>query len=345
MRFAPLAILLAACAPLMAYAHEVYVLPRDVVLQDLTAPPLQFVSIFLSHEHQFFFWMFISLWTILTVFLISIIKPLETKFHPSLERLKRHAPLVARLTLGAAILSSGLHGAFYGPELPFTDIVGSSANILQGTFAIGGIAIILGLFTRLVSILLILIYLLAWQHFGTYMLTYTNYFGEMCLLLILGNTVFAMDSFFHHSYPATIDRLVAWLESHAFMIMRACFGISLIYASMYAKFLHAQLAIDTVTMYGLTNYFPFDPEFIVLGAFCVELLLGVFFLLGIEVRFASLFLIFWLTLSLLYFGEAVWPHIILVGAALAIGMHGYDRYTVEWNILKRRHKNFVEPLL
>ena len=81
--------------------------------------------------------------------------------------------------------------------------------------------------------------------------------------------------------------------------------------------------------YNLTQYFPFDPLFIVLGAGIIEFLAGVFIIVGFEIRHTVLFLLFWLTLSLLFFQESVWPHLVLVGVLVALFMRGYDRYTVE----------------
>ncbi|OGG60158.1 hypothetical protein A2765_01145 [Candidatus Kaiserbacteria bacterium RIFCSPHIGHO2_01_FULL_56_24] len=333
-------------APMIALAHEVYVLEPQVVDKDLSMPSLQVFSIITAHAGSFFFWAFIGLWAILTVFSIRISKGLEAGLDPILAVLRKYAPLAARLTLGIAITASGYFGAMFGPELPLADFLSpAGAHIAQVLLIVTGTLITAGLLTRLASMLLILFYLGMWSHYGFYMLTYVNYFGEMILTLILGNSTFALDRYFHHLYPHTIHRLVNWMERHAFVILRGAFGISLIFASMYAKFLHAQLAIDTVITYHLTDYFPFEPSFIVLGAFCIELLAGLFFLFGIEIRFASLFLLFWLTLSLLYFGEAVWPHIVLAGTAIAIFMHGYDKYTLEWSLMRRRNKHARAPML
>jgi hypothetical protein len=81
---------------------------------------------------------------------------------------------------------------------------------------------------------------------------------------------------------------------------------------------------------------------LVLGAALIELLIGTFYVLGIEIRWTSIFLLFWLSLSLWYFGEAVWPHIILIGIPIAFILHGYDRYSLEgWFFKKRR----LEPVL
>lgn len=344
MRFFKYFILLCALFPSLTFAHEVYVLPRDVIARDLTMPSLHVFDIITAHAGQFFFWMFLSIWAFFTVLAISISKPLEKKVHPLLARIKQHAPLVARLTLGVAITSSGYFGAMFGPELPFADFLPPDIATAAGVLLVVlGTLITAGLFTRLAAAVLILIYGAMCGYYGIYMLTYTNYLGEMLIALILGNSSFALDRYFHHLYPRTMHHIVTWLEEHAFLILRVSFGISLIFASVYAKLIYAQLALDTVTRYNLTNYFPFDPPFIVLGAFCIELLLGLFFLFGIEIRFASLFLLFWLSLSLLYFGEAVWPHIILAGVAIAICMRGYDAYTLQLGFMRRNSKRSIEP--
>lgn len=332
-------------APTLALAHEVYVLPKEVVAHALTMPSLQMFDIIHANAGSFFFWMFISVWAIFTILSISLTKPVERYLLPLLTRLKPHAALVARITLGSAITASGFFAAMFGPELAFGDFLSPSmASLVADVLIVSGTLITAGLFTRIVALVLAVLYFIMWAHYGVYMLTYANYLGEILLTLIIGNSSYALDRYFHHLYPHTIHRLVEWLEHHAFFILRVCFGVSLIFASMYAKFIYAQLALETVIRYNLTDYFPFEPSFIVLGAFCIELLLGLFFILGFEVRFASLFLLFWLTLSLLYFGEAVWPHIILAGCAIAIFMHGYDDYTVEFGLMRRRYKWLKEPV-
>ncbi len=345
-RFPSIAMIVALCAPFLARAHEVYVLSPDVVARDLTMPGLHIFEVIGAHRGQFFFWAFISAWAIFTVLSISVSKPVERIVDPLLRPLKRFAPLIGRLTLGIAIIASAQFGALFGPELPFSaflspDIVPYFKTLLT----ILGTLITFGLFTRLAGILLCVIYLGMWAQYGTYMLTYINYFGEMLLAIIIGNASHAIDRYFHHLYPRVFSELLVWMERHAFLILRVAFGASLIFASLYAKLLHAQLAIDTVTTYHLTTYFPFDPSFVVLGAFAIELLLGFFFMFGIEIRFASLFLLFWLTLSLLYFGEVVWPHLILAGVAITLFTHGYDPSTLEWGYMKHRNRRAREPVL
>ena len=313
--------------PLIASGHEVYVLSSTTVAQSLTMPPLRLFDVIMGNMGQFFFWAFISLWAIFTVFTISLFKPLEQKLHRFFNSLRPHAVVVARITLGIAIAASGYFAAFLGPELAFSAVLPSWLEALARLGFIGaGIAIAIGFRAREISLALAVVYAALWIHWGVYMLTYANYFGEMLLI-------------------ASIGSAFMWLERYGFLIMRMGFGISLIFSSVYAKLIHAELALQVVHEYTLTQYFPFSPEFIVLGALSIEILLGLFFILGIEIRFASLFLLFWLTLSLLYFGESAWPHIIIAGSAIAIFMRGYDRHTLQLSLMRRWRKSAAEPVL
>jgi hypothetical protein len=47
-------------------------------------------------------------------------------------------------------------------------------------------------------------------------------------------------------------------------------------------------------------------------------------------------------LSLWYFQESVWPHIVLIGLPIAFFMHGYDKYSLEGYFLKKGRR---EPVL
>ncbi len=332
--------------PSIVGAHEVYVLDSETVGEAMKMSSLPIFDIVADNMGQFFFWMFITVWGIVTVLSISLSKPLERMLDPMLDKLKRYGPLAARLTLGASMVASGAAGALFGPELPLSSFL-SAAEIpfMQIFLIVSGIGIFFGFLTRLFSLCLMLVYIWMCARFGWYMITYTNYFGEMLMTMIAGNALYAADRYVHHLYPHFLHYAVTWMENHAFLILRVTFGISLMFASFYAKFLHAELALEVVAQYNLTAFFPFDPPFLVLGAFALEMLLGVFFLLGIEIRFASLFLLFWLSLSLLYFGESVWPHIVLAGTAIAIFLRGYDRHTLEWGLMHRHGKRPREPVL
>jgi uncharacterized membrane protein YphA (DoxX/SURF4 family) len=335
--------LVVATIPSFASAHEAYVLDHATILRDIaTTSPNPFTA-YTGNEFDFFFWGAISAITVLAILFSSFFHSFEQKLTPLFFRLKRLAHPMVRLTCGVCLIASGLFASLFGPELPFSDIFGSGAMLMQTIFVGLGILVLLGLYTRYVAMVMLGFFAYAVSVDGSYLLTYANYFGEFLLLLILGSGRWSLDrSFALGHLPDGLRYAAHQMEHLAFPLMRVFFGFSVMYAAIFAKFIHSQLALDVVTRYHLSTYFPFDPLFVVLGALIIEFLAGLFLIIGFEIRWVCLFLIFWLTLSLLYFGEAVWPHLVLFGLGLALFFHGYDRYSLEGYFLK---KHGAEPVL
>lgn len=328
-------------APSLAHAHEVYVLSESEVVRGLATPPVNPLDIIAMYANEFVLWAFIGVLIVFSIFFISISRRLENNLDPFLIQIKHYAPFIARITFGLAFLSAAYYGALFGPELPLTEVFNASvAPIIRAILGIIGALAILGLYARTVAFIAIAIYAFAVYKYGTYMLTYANYLGEMLVLLIVGSHRNSIEWITEHMRPHTKlkkARAVVYdnLSHYSFLVLRITFGISLIYASWYAKFLHNDLAVQTVVKHHLDTALGFEPLFLVLGAAIVEMMLGVFFILGIEIRFASLFLGVFLVLSLIYFGEVVWPHIILFGVAAALFTYGYDKYSLEGRFFKK----------
>lgn len=308
-------------------AHEVYVLTPGEIQQGLATPSFDEAAVAWGDLSQFLFWAFITALTIFVVFGVSIIRPLERRLDPVLLRLRRYAEPIARVTIGISFLAAAYFGATYGPELPIVATFGAFTLAIKALLVVLGVLLITNRYVPAAAAAGLALFAYAvWAH-GIYMLTYTNYFGELLLLLVALKGRFA---------------------PYRFLILRVCFGISLFYASFYAKILHNDLALQVASLplaghaHSLAYAFGLEPHFLVLGAAIIELLIATFFILGIEIRFTSLFLLFWLSLSLYYFGEVVWPHIILIGIPIAFICYGYDRYSLEEALMKHRHR---EPVL
>jgi hypothetical protein len=315
-------VLVLITAPYFASAHEVYVLSPDTIAQDLAVTSPNPMEAMFTNKVQFFFWAFLGAVLVLSVFFASITHRLEEFFKPALMRLRQHAPLAVRLTLGVCFIACGYYAAFFGPELPFAAF-GQYAPYLAAAFYAAGVAILAGVWLiPAASVALLLFGLTLWQ-WGLYpVITYPSYLGEiLCIFLIASHA---------KKY-----------EQQAFLVLRTLFGLSLIGAAVYAKFIHSELALDVVAQYHLTDYFPFEPLFIVLGAGIIEIVAGFFIMVGFEIRHTVLFLLFWLTLSLVYFQESVWPHLVIVGILIALFMYGYDKYTIEGRFLGRKHQPFL----
>lgn len=326
-----------------ASAHEVYVLNQQTIHYDVTHPspdPLDLIGED-GTRATFAVCTIVAVILVVGIFLLSISRWFEKILDPVLMKLKRYAPLIARLTLGFSLLAAAYYKALFGPEIPLTMLVGHYAAAVSVILYIVSICILLGLFVRESALVALVIFIIAIVSYKSYMLTYVNYLGEIILNVILGGGAWSLDRYFRKGGIRSLSALKHKLEPYAFPALRILFGLSALYASWYAKLFHSELALDTVNQYHLAHYFHFAPLFVVLGALIVETLIGLFFIFGIEIRFTALFFLFFLILSLSFFGEVVWPHIVLLGVNVAFIFHGYDRYSIEGHFFKKHRREPV----
>ncbi len=329
--------------PFFASAHEVYVLDHVTIDAALAAPsPNPFLA-YIGNEYDFFFWGFVSVVVLTTLLFATFFRLFEQSLGPIFASLKSFAHPLIRLTIGATLLIFGWQGILYGPELPLSKIFGPAAGVLQIVLTGLGVAILAGVYTRISALIAIFIYLCAGWSAGWYILTYTGHLGGYVALLMLGAGSWPFGNLLQKSDVLSSVRLyLKSLAPLAFPVLRMLFGFGIMFAALYAKFIHSELALQTIAQNHLTDYLPFEPLFIVLGALIIEFLAGLMMFLGVAVRWTGLFLIFWLTMGHLSTNEAWWVHIILYGLGLAIFCHGYDRYSLEGYFLKKDNR---EPIL
>lgn len=338
-------LLFSTLLPLFAHAHEVYILPQDVIDEALSTPGFSLFDVLMNSFHQFLLWGVAGVCLVLFVFFISVSRTLERLIDPWLAKLPPYAPVVARIAVGLSFMVAAYSGAIFGPELPLEATYGAFTPYVVGVLAIVGLMMVIGFYSRIAALIGLVLFGIEITQQGVYMFTYANYAGELLVVMLLG----AHQVAFHHRghdevrAPLWFLHLKEKLIPYAFLILRVAFGTSLLYASLYAKVINNNLAFAVTTHYpALVAFFGFEPHFLVLGAAIVEIVIGLFFLLGIEIRFTALFLLFWLSLSLWYFGEAVWPHLILIGIPISFFCYGYDKYSLEGFFFKRDGR---EPVL
>lgn len=329
--------------PTLASAHEVYVLDPERVQTLEKLPSVPFFTILQHNMADTILWGILVATLIVVVFFLSIFAPFEMFFDKYLFKLKHFAPFISRVTAGLAFILCGYHQALFGPELSLHELFGSYAHVVSYALYITGALMVCGLYTRFAGFVGLALFFVAIMKHGLYMVTYMNYFMELILLILIGGHRLAIKK--HHLTWNKAGQLFESIGNQhgefGFFLLRVGFGISLIYASVYAKILHNQLALAVVNDYDLISVFGFNPEFIVFGAAIIEVLLGIFFVLGLEIRFTAIVLNIFLTLSLLYFGEAVWPHVILIGIPIAFFCYGYDKYSLEGYFFKKGNR---EPI-
>lgn len=333
----------AALLPLYTSAHEVYVLPSETIVEALATDSPNPFTAYHGNERSFYFWGLVSFIVLSTILFASIFRLFERQSAPLLHFLKRWAHPLVRLSVGITLMAFGMYGVLYGPELPLEGIFGTGTLFVRALLLLLGLTILFGIYTRIAAFLAIVVYVSAYFLSDWYVLSYTSHLGAYLFLLALGGGPFSYNVRMEaHRVPDVFQSLIETLRPLAYPLLRVSFGLAIMIAALYAKFLHSELAYQVVLHYDLTRFFPFDPLFVVLGAFIIEFLAGLMMLLGVAVRWTALFLAFWLTMGHLFTVELWWVHIILYGVALAIFCHGYDRWSLEGRFLRR---NGREPVL
>jgi uncharacterized membrane protein YphA (DoxX/SURF4 family) len=336
--------------PALASAHEVYVLTPQEIQEGIATPAFSSLGTIFANADSFALSAFLAVLAVFIIFFAGISRWFEKRLDPLLATLKHYGPALARVTIGLSFIAGALFDAAFGPELPLPAFWGPDAFLIRVILFVIGFLIVVGFYTRLAALVALVLFLInVWAH-GTYMLTYTNYFGEILVLLLIGAHKAGIDRFERTSMKKVrhfLDRIAKTLAPYSFLILRVAFGISLFYASIYAKFLHNDLALQVAELplaghaFGLAHYFGIEPHFLVLGAGIIEVVIALFFILGIEIRFTALFVEFWVLLSVWWFGEVVWPHIILLGIPLAFVFYGYDKYSLEGWLFKKGNREPV----
>lgn len=297
-------------------AHEAYVLPSDYFWSQLSGPDSFGALNALANPDNVRITFYVVAGTILVYLLNFLLR--RTRFgyrlHKAPERLAFLGPIFVRATIAAAFFFSALSWSFLGPEL---SLLGMPLPwLMRGIlFAASGM-ILLGLFTEAVAAVVLIVFTIGLWRYGLYLLTYLNYLGELIVLLLFGMRQWSFDRLMF----GPLQRFPK-LREYETSIVRIFYGVALIYAAITVKFLHPAMTARVVTDWHLTQFhwlFPSDPLLVVLGAGLAEFAIGLFILLGFEMRLTVLVSLFYITLSLLYFRELVWPHLMLYGISLSL---------------------------
>lgn len=299
-----------------------------------------FRAVVRDHLTEVFFWMAAVGTTILLIFLISVTRVFEEWLDPLLFRIKRFAPYIMQAAFGVGLVLSAYYSGFLGPNLPLESVFGAYTSIVQAMFYMGGAMLMFGVYPRLVSFAVLLIAIpLSLQH-PNHFLQHAIYLGEAGTIFFFGSA--------YHAFTAAAKNLSGitkeirlHLHKYKFFILRIFLGISILTGAVYTQLLQPNELPAAVTGSQLVNYFP-DPTFFLLMIVTIEVLLGLFIIIGFEIRFASITYLAFLVFQVVFFQQAVWAHVILVGTPLAMLTHGYDKYTVGGRLFSRGN---LEPIL
>ncbi|HWC57734.1 MAG TPA: hypothetical protein VG621_02190 [Candidatus Paceibacterota bacterium] len=295
----------------IASAHEAYVLPYDTFWEGMKQPWSGHAFDALKNPHNVHITIKIALSVIVLLVLNFFFRKsrLGARWSAFLERYAHLGPHFVRITIAIAFFFSAVSYSFLGPEL-HESLFPHAILIRIALFAIS-VMIAIGFLTELAALVGMVIFLYSFGIFGPYIFTYLNYLGELIVLFLFGMRVFSVDRYLFGRL-----RRFPLFEKYETVIVRILYGLALSYAAITVKLLHPELTVLVVNTWHLTQFhwlFPSDPLLVTFGAGVVELIIGLFILVGFEMRLTIFISLFYITLSLLYFRELVWPHLLLYG--------------------------------
>ncbi|MDE2030751.1 MAG: hypothetical protein KGI58_00625 [Patescibacteria group bacterium] len=318
-----------------ASAHEAYVLPYNDFWSGLHKPFSGHAFDALKNPNNIRITIIIvlSVWILLGLNFLFLRSSAGRKAQAFLERYSHFGPHFVRITIAIAFLFSALSNSFLGPELhgnlfPYP-------HLLQIALIAISIMIAIGFMTELAALAGIIIFIMSFFIFGPYVFTYLNYLGELIVLFLFGMRVFSLDKYIF----GPLHRFKNF-EKYETVIVRILYGIALIYAAITVKLLHPDLTVSVVNAWHLTKFhwlFPSDPLLVTFGAGIVESIIGLFIIFGFEMRLTILISLFYITLSLLYFRELVWPHLLLYGISISLLVQP-EIFTLDHLISKEHRK-------
>lgn len=317
-------------------AHEAYVLSHKDFSRGLHAPTLDTLTALAKPQNLE---LTIVLIVVVSLVLLLLFYLRYTKFGMKadlwLGRFSQFGLLVIRIALAAAFLYGASTNSIFGPELSLHNL--PLFQVLPYIeYLIGGLLLV-GLFTEVAAVLALILFAFAAYANGFYLLTYLNYLAEIAVLILFGSRFLSLDSLIFGEL-----KRFSKLREYENTIIRIGYGAALLYAAIYIKVIHSEIPLEVVNQYHLNQFhwlFPHDPMLIVLGAAVVEIIIAIFIIFGFSTRFTNLVLMFYLTLSILFFKETVWPHYMLYGISISLLLSGSGELSLDHALKKFRVKN------
>ncbi|MCS4540016.1 MAG: DoxX family membrane protein [Thaumarchaeota archaeon] len=225
---------------------------------------------------------------------------------------------VMRITTGAFLLSSGLTGTYFAPQLGIQVGSLSPVSILE---IISGVSILIGAFTRAGTLLFSVLFFYTFVPFGIFGLDQLYLLGIAVYLFVMGGGHFSVDKILGRVRSFPVIPSIKDVPIHT--ILRTLLGLNLIWLGLTEKLLQPQLTAAAIVKFGVP-YYPELELFVFLFGF-FEIYLGFHLVLGLFVRLTSLVYIGLLISAVKLFGETV-NHLPLFGVSVFLVLLGAGEY-------------------
>lgn len=308
------------------YAHEAYVLTHQEFTHGLAVnSPNPLTPLFDTSYIQISAIITICVAVAYILVILWSATPISAFLDKVIKKANVIGPLIIRLAISASFFYAAQANSVLGPELSLEHLPGGI--FIRFVLFVISIMIFFGIFVELAALFGLIIFIYITNFYGLYMITYANYFGELLVLLLFGSKLLSFDRYFFGK-KLWFKKLEKFRELET-PIVRVLYGIALIYAGWTIKFQHQELSIMVYNQYHLKDFFHASASFIAAGAGLSEIAIGVFILFGFVMRFTVFISLFFITLSLVYFREMLWPHFMLYGISFSLLINSADKFTVD----------------
>lgn len=256
--------------------------------------------------------------------------------HQQLAKAEGFGHVVLRLALAASFLASAQTFSYLGPEISIFSL--PLGSLIHYLLYILGFMLLFGLFSEIVGGISLVIIILATTVYKDYIFTYFNYYGEFFALIFFGSRVISLDRLLFG-----LNKIKQKYKHWEIAIIRVTYGISIAYPAISIKLLHPGIIITIVHQYHLDQFhwlFPHDPLLVSLGAGLLQVLLGIFLVVGFETRLSTFATFVLMLMSVLFFKEAVWPHYILLALAFYLIINNGGELSLDHKIMEKAKLQF-----
>lgn len=210
-------------------------------------------------------------------------------------------PWILRLSVGIALIGAGTNTVLISPIIEVTSAVALTEMIL-GFMLLAGVAIT---WVSVISIIFFLFGLLS----NLYLIGNLDFVALALGILIFNNPRPGIDYLFGWHRGLNLKKYISGYPR----FVSSVFGLTLIFLAIYEKILYAKASVLVFDDLPFVRAGIMSADSFTIFVLLTELMLGLIFLFGINVRFFSAFTIVFLTLSFFYFQESVFSHVTIFG--------------------------------
>lgn len=251
---------------------------------------------------------------------------IERYLHKVIQKLESYSefiPWILRLSLGIALIGAGSAHTLISPLLP--NMTGFA--LMQ---IVLGFMMLAGFMLTPVLIFTIVLFLFALTQ-DVYLIGNSEFIFGSLALLVLGNERPGLDDIFlipNHGLKA--------LKKYVPLIIRLGLGGAMTYLALYEKLLNPHISELVVSKFNLTGAISVSPEMWVLSAGLIELLVGIFIMIGYHTRLTSAIAFLVITSTFFFFKEDVYSHVTLFGMLSVLFITGGGYLSIDNWMIRRK---------